>query len=354
MTVQRLLRVRQKPAKECALTLALKRLPRFVGGRCWLGFLSLLVALSAHSGDYSEREVAASVIAKVQAEGVDPTWARDLIDAAQRQQSILDAISRPAEKTKPWYDYRQIFITERRIREGVAFWQNYDSVLTEVTDRTGVPAEVIVAIIGVETFYGRITGSYRVIDALATLAFDYPKRSPFFTEELEQFLVLAWESGKDALALKGSYAGAMGYGQFMPSSYRAYARAFDGESAPDIWDSPADAISSVGHYLMAHGWRRGEDVVVDAIAEGVDPSVFGGSLKPTQTVAMLASEGLVSPQEMEPATRATPLQLETAEGPRYWLGLQNFYVITRYNHSAMYAMAVWELSQAIVAGRTTP
>ena len=207
----------------------------------------------------------------------------------------------------------------------------------------------MVAIIGVETFYGRITGSYRVIDALATLAFDYPRRSTFFTGELEQFLVLAWESGKDALALKGSYAGAMGYGQFMPSSYRAYARSYEGGGAPDIWDNPADAIASVGNYLKAHGWRAGEKVVTDGIADDPDPAVFEGGLKPQKTVAALALEGLEPTEPLNPAELATPLWLEEEDGMRYWLGLQNFYVITRYNHSAMYAMAVWELSQAIAA-----
>jgi membrane-bound lytic murein transglycosylase B len=212
----------------------------------------------------------------------------------------------------------------------------------------------MVAIIGVETYYGRITGSYRVIDALSTLAFDYPRRSPFFTSELEQFLVLAWESGKDPLALKGSYAGAMGYGQFMPSSYRAYARSYEGETAPDIWDDPADAIASVGHYLKAHGWRSGDGVTVGGIPEDPDPDLFERGLKPTQTVAALALEGLKPAEPLDPKVVATPLRLEEEGGMRYWLGLQNFYVITRYNHSAMYAMAVWDLSQAIVSARSEP
>lgn len=311
--------------------------------------LSVPVAVSA--GDYSDREAAQQVIAAAQEAGVDPDWAQQLIDTAERQQSILDAISRPAEKTKAWYEYRKIFLTDRRIREGVTFWSTHETTLRSVAARTGIPAELMVAIIGVETYYGRITGSYRVIDALATLAFDYPRRSPFFTGELEQFLVLAWESGKDALALKGSYAGAMGYGQFMPSSYRAYARSYEGDGAPDIWDNPADAIASVGNYLQAHGWRSGEKVVVDGIADDPDPTVFEGGLKPKKTVATLALEGLVSTEPLDPTRLATPLRLEEEDGLRYWLGLQNFYVITRYNHSSMYAMAVWQLSQAIATAR---
>ena len=194
---------------------------------------------------------------------------------------------------------------------------------------TGVPTEIITAIIGVETFYGRIAGSYRVIDALATLAFDYPKRSPFFTSELENFLVLAWESGKDPLALKGSYAGAMGFGQFMPSSYRAYAVDYDGDGVIDIWDNPADAIASVANYFIEHGWRPGRKVVVPASGADADPEVFEGGLKPRFTVS------------------ATAMKLDGEEGPEYWMGLHNFYVITRYNHSSMYALSVWQLSEAI-------
>ena len=243
-------------------------------------------------------------------------------------------------------------MTERRIREGAAFWDANASVLETVAERTGVPAEIIVAIIGVETYYGRISGSYRVIDALATLAFDYPRRSAFFTRELEQFLVLAWESNKDPLAMKGSYAGAMGYGQFMPSSYRAYATSFEGGSAPDIWDDVADAISSVGNYLKAHGWRAGDGVVVDAIADDAEPEIFDTGLKPSLSVAELALAGVRPVEALMPSTVVTPLRLEEQNGPRHWLGLQNFYVITRYNHSAMYAMAIWELSQALVTERS--
>jgi membrane-bound lytic murein transglycosylase B len=314
----------------------------------------VILLSSAQAQDYSDREEVTSILAEVGSAGVDVAWARDLLASAKRQQSILDAIARPAEKTKPWYDYRDIFMTDRRIREGVVFWDAHAAVLEDISQRTGVPSAVIVAIIGVETFYGRITGSYRVIDALSTLAFDYPRRSPFFTQELEQFLILAWESGKDPLALKGSYAGAMGYGQFMPSSYRAYARSFEPGGVPDIWDNPADAISSVGHYLNAHGWQAGERVLLDAVANQPPDSLFAAGLKPSQSIETLARAGLSTEAAVNPQTRVTPISLETIEGQRYWLGLQNFYVITRYNHSAMYAMAVWELSEAILAARLAP
>ena len=325
--------------------------------RLWQGVVAwacVVLVLGAQAQDYSDREEVASILAEVGSAGVDVAWARDLLAGAKRQQSILDAIARPAEKTKPWYDYRDIFMTDRRTREGVVFWDTHAAVLEEISQRTGVPSAVIVAIIGVETFYGRITGSYRVIDALSTLAFDYPRRSPFFTQELEQFLILAWESGKDPLALKGSYAGAMGYGQFMPSSYRAYARSFEPGGVPDIWDNPADAISSVGHYLNAHGWQSGERVLLDAVANQPPDSLFEAGLKPSPSIGALAQAGLSTEADADPQTQVTPIRLETTEGQRYWLGLQNFYVITRYNHSAMYAMAVWELSQAILAARPAP
>jgi membrane-bound lytic murein transglycosylase B len=173
----------------------------------------------------------------------------------------------------------------------------------------------------------------------------------FFTKELEAFLLLAWESGKDPLMLKGSYAGAMGYGQFMPSSYRAYATRFEGEGAPDIWDNPADAISSVGNYLLEHGWHADEDVVVSATVNDPEPGLFEGGLKPTHSVAQLVARGVMPSQPINSDAMATPIGLETQDGMAYWLGLENFYVITRYNHSAMYAMAVWDLSQSIAKAR---
>ena len=306
-----------------------------------------LVVSDVGAGEYTGRAAAEAVIHSAALAGVDAQWSAELLGAAERQQSILDAIARPAEKTKPWHEYRQIFITPRRIQEGVTFWDQHATALESVAAVTGVPPEVMVAIIGVETFYGRIMGNYRVIDALATLAFDYPRRSAFFTQELEAFLLLAWESGKDPLALKGSYAGAMGYGQFMPSSYRAYAKPFEGEGAADIWDNPDDAISSVGNYLQAHGWRAGQGVVIGATVSDPEPGLFEGGLKPTQSVEQLVARGMVPSQSVQPGMLATPIGLEAQDGMAYWLGLENFYVITRYNHSAMYAMAVWDLSQVL-------
>jgi membrane-bound lytic murein transglycosylase B len=312
----------------------------------WIMF-GLILPTTSFGGEYSERTERDEVLANVVEQGVDRTWAAALLDQAERKQSILDAISRPAEKTKPWYEYRKIFLTDKRAREGVAFAQQNAETLAKVSDQTGVPASVITAIIGVETFYGRITGSYRVIDALATLAFDYPKRSPFFTRELQNFLVLAYESGKDPLALKGSYAGAMGYGQFMPSSYRAYAVDYDGDGVADIWTNADDAIASVANYFLRHGWQPGAPVIVPANYDGDSSEIFAGGLKPEKTVGELAEEGFAPRSATDISLVATPLRLEGSEGYEYWLCLENFYVITRYNHSAMYALSVWQLSQEI-------
>ena len=315
----------------------------------WLLVLALSLPFTtlAIAGDYGDRPEAHAVIESAVTAGVDRRWAEQVIGVAQRQQSILTAISRPAEKTKPWHEYRQIFITDKRIRQGVDFLRLHADTLKTVSDKTGVPASVIVAVIGVETFYGRITGNYRVIDALSTLAFDYPKRAPFFTKELENFLILAFESGKDPLTLKGSYAGAMGFGQFMPSSYRNYAKDFDADGVADIWSNPADAIYSVANYFVAHGWQAGGPVIVPAAGNEAAPSVYEQGLKPTRTVGELAKLGVAPLEATDVTLPATPLKLAGAHGPEYWLGLPNFYVITRYNHSAMYALSVWQLSEAI-------
>ncbi len=282
-------------------------------------------------------------------------FAREEVEAlvadAERQQSILDAIARPAEKTKAWYEYRRIFLNDRREREGIEFMREHRATLARAQAETGVPAEIIVAILGVETYYGRIAGSYRVLDALATLAFDYPRRSPFFSSELENFLLLTREQGLDPTVLKGSYAGAMGYGQFMPSSYRAYASDFDGDGVADIWNNPVDAIGSVANYLARHGWREGEPVVSAAtVAADAEAEIFDGKLKPARSVADFAAAGVVAEQSLDPGALATAMRFELADGFEHWLGLHNLYVITRYNHSAMYAMSVFQLSQRIAAG----
>ena len=308
-----------------------------------LGCLSLTA-----TADYSGHPSAEALMNRIAERGVDRDWLQSALSEATRQESILKAISRPAEKSKPWSEYQDIFLTERRAKEGIKFWRENKEVLDRVSKDTGVPSEVIVAIIGVETYYGRITGGYRVIDALSTLAFDYPRRSPFFTKELEVFLELAYHSGLPIKELKGSYAGAMGLGQFMPSSYRAYAKDFEGDGVIDIWKNPSDAIMSVANYFVAHGWRPGGEVIVSARFSG-DPTLFDAGLKPKLSIEVLAHRGLKPATEQAVDQLATPIKFDGKSGEEYWLGLHNFYVITRYNHSAMYAMAVHQLSQTLRA-----
>jgi len=325
--------------------------------RCAARFAGPLVLLASFlcapvRADYSVHPQAAAFADRMVAEhGFAREAVMGLLAAAERQQSILDAIARPAERTKAWYEYREIFLNGRREREGIEFLREHRATLARAQAQTGVPAEIIVAILGVETYYGRVAGSYRVLDALATLAFDYPKRSPFFTRELENFLLLTREQGLPPTELKGSYAGAMGYGQFMPSSYRSYAVDFDGDGVADIWNNPQDAIGSVANYLARHGWRAGEPVVSPArVQEGVSPELFDGKLKPVRRVADFADAGVVSDESLDPQALATALRFEVEDGYEHWLGLHNLYVITRYNHSSMYAMSVYQLSQRIAAG----
>ncbi len=267
----------------------------------------------------------------------DPKWVRSIIAQANHQQSIIDAMNRPAEKTLRWYEYRKIFMTEKRINEGVMFWKQHQKVIDEVANRTDVSPEYIVAIIGVETFYGRIKGNHKVLDALYTLAFDYPKRSPFFTKELEHFLLLANEKHVKATEAKGSYAGAMGYGQFMPSSYRSYAIDYDNDAQIDLLNNPKDAIASVANYLAQHGWVK-DGLVVSPLNQEQLNDTENNQLKPH----LIDNDG----------HQYTQLALKTDENTTaYWKGFQNFYVISRYNHSHLYVMAVHELATAIKTAR---
>lgn len=277
-----------------------------------------------------------------------PTPLSEVLDQAEKKQSTLDAISRPAEKTLEWKDYRKIFLTERRIKGGVRFMRKHRAVLERAELVYGVPKEMITAIIGVETYYGRMAGNYRVVDALSTLAFHYPPRAEFFRKQLKEYFILAREEGIDPLSIKGSYAGAMGYGQFIPSSYRHYAVDFDGDDKRDIWNNPKDAIGSVANYFKEHGWQTDEPVVVPAVVRGNDyQAIVNQGLKPELSVEELAAKGFSAKDRRRYQGLATAIELEGAKGTEHWLGLKNFYVITRYNHSKLYAMAVYQLSQQI-------
>lgn len=277
-----------------------------------------------------------------------PLLVRRTLAQAEYRQSIIDAINRPAEKVRPWRDYRPIFLNDARIEGGRAFYAANRQALDDVAARTGVPAGIITAIIGVETSYGRITGSYRVLDALYTLAFWHPRRAPFFAGELAQLFALVKEEPQlDILALKGSYAGAMGMGQFMPSSYRNWAVDGDGDGRRDLLTHTPDVFASIANYFVVHGWQRDGAVVARATRDAGAADFVPGSLDPVYPLAALAARGY-RPQPGQPlAEGATLVTLEGDAGPEYWLGYRNFYVITRYNHSPMYAMAVYQLAQAI-------
>ncbi len=311
---------------------------------------ALLLALPvAAAADYSQHEKAAAFVDKmVDKHSFDRDWVVGILKQAEKKQSIIDAMERPAESVMTWERYRKIFIQESRVKQGVQFWREHADTLARAEKEFGVPAEMIVGIIGVETRYGRNKGSYRVVDALATLGFDFPRRSTFFLGQLEEYLLMVREQDFAPLSFKGSYAGAMGYGQFIPSSYRAYAVDFDDDGQADIVNNPVDAIGSVANYFARHGWRMGEPVVSPAVlSEPVDESLFNAGLKPVRTLAELKLGGISSAQKLDIGQKATAMKLEGAGGDEHWIGLQNFYVITRYNHSSMYALAAHQLSQQV-------
>ena len=263
---------------------------------------------------------------------------------AEYKQNIIDAISRPAERTLEWDEYQDIFLTRSRVSDGREFMETYQEALSRARKQFGVPPVIITAVIGVETMYGRYRGNYRVLDALITLAFDYPRRASFFRKELREFFILVQEEKQVITELKGSYAGAMGYGQFIPSSYRRYAVDFDGDGVRDIWDNPVDAIGSVANYLSEHGWKEGQ-IAVQVDADDIEESVFNVSLRPSSTVGEMRTLGVKV--NAEPEASVSPMKLLGKDGAEYWLGFNNFYVITRYNHSKLYAMAVFQLSEAL-------
>jgi membrane-bound lytic murein transglycosylase B len=273
---------------------------------------------------------------------------RKLLKAVQSQPAILQAMERPAEKAKPWYEYRAIFLNDRRIREGTEFWLAHRQELDRASVRSGVAPEYIAAILGVETYYGRLTGSYRVLDALGTLAFDYPPRAKFFRDELEQFLLLTRDFNMDPLTIKGSYAGAMGAPQFMPSNYRRFAVDANSDGRIDLWTNWSDVCSSVGNYLREHGWNEGEPVLAEA---AVDPDkaadLDGRKLALDETVGSLKTKGVSFDSSMPPDAPAILVAADEPDGVHWRVGYNNFFVITRYNHSALYAMAVYELAAAV-------
>jgi membrane-bound lytic murein transglycosylase B len=281
--------------------------------------------------------------------GFDASALRRVLDQAQSRPSIIRAMTAPST-ARPWFEYRRRIIDPVRIENGVRFWLQHGATLDRAQREFGVPQELIVATIGVETLYGRNMGNLKVLDALVTLAFDYPPRAEYFQGELEQYLLLAREAGFAPDTLRGSYAGAIGIPQFLPSSYRKYAVDFDGDGRRDIVGSAADAIGSIANYYRSFGWRAGAPTLVSAEAGDADLApLLAAGIQPHTTIKELRSRGLVVQEPVDENAEATVFIVQLESGPRLLVGLQNFYVITRYNRSINYAMAVWELALAVKA-----
>lgn len=312
----------------------------------------------------------AAMAAPAQAAGSfadDPAVLEFARDFAKRQQFDADDLMRQFAQARPnpavlklirppetpqqrsWERYRPRFLNDRRIDGGVRFWEANRQALARARTFYGVPEEIIIAIIGVETEYGQNTGKFRVLEALATLAFLYPPRADFFRTELEQFLLLARENGMDPLSIRGSFAGAIGVPQFMPGSQRRYGVDFDGDHRIDLTGSVEDAIGSVAHFLEQHGWQSGQPVAIPArLAGEPDRALIEAGIRPTLKVASLLQQGIAC--EADPEATVTLVDLASpGSATEYWLGYENFYVITRYNRSSFYAMAVYQLAEAIKA-----
>ena len=316
-------------------------------------YLLLGVASDAPAAPLDASSVRSFVSYMSQTYGFDAAALSSTFNHVSRSDRIIELMAKPAEKVKPWYQYRALFITARRIREGAAFWRANEAAVNRAAATYGVAPEVIIAIIGVETSYGQNVGSYRVIDALSTLAFHYPGNNPargaFFRTQLEQFLLMARDDDLDPLSLTGSYAGAMGMPQFMPDSYRRLAVDFDGDGKRNIWQDPDDAIGSVANYLREHGWRPAGAVMSRARVGEIEPDAFlKTTIKPSFRLVDFTTAGIVPLQRNDNADdEAALFELEGSAGNEYWIGYTNFYVISRYNPRVKYAMAVAQLSEEI-------
>lgn len=303
------------------------------------------VALPAQAFDIKRPEVRSFIDTMTREHGFEKARLEALLKSAETKQPILDAISRPAERVIPWWEYRERFLTEKRINQGADFWLGHGEKLKQIPDPQ--LADVVVGILGVETSFGRITGRYKVLDALVTLGFDYPPRGEFFLSELQEFLLLSREEKVDPATVLGSYAGAMGAAQFISSSYRKWAVDGDGDGHRDLWHSWDDVIGSIANYLVQNGWVTGQPVVVDATLNDPDLSRFDVKLALNETVQSLRDKGVKFETELPPDAPAMLVVGQGKDGPLYRVGFNNFYAITRYNRSPMYAMAVHDLGQAI-------
>lgn len=272
-----------------------------------------------------------------------------LFQQVSQNRTILGKISRPAEKTTPWYKYRRIFLDQKRINNGIQFYRSHEAVLNEAYDKYGVSPFIIVAILGVETRYGKVMGNDKVIEALATIGFDYPKREAFFTKELRAFLQMAKEEDMNPLSPLGSYAGAMGMAQFMPSSYLHYAVDYEGDGKRDLWHNPNDAIFSIANYLAEHGWQRDQLIVDEALLLLNYDGPYAH--KPFTVLGELKGQGVMLNQAVATDDiKVGVLKLAGEQSDLTFITFKNFAVITTYNTSPMYAMAVKDLADAIEAG----
>ena len=325
--------------------------------RIILAFVILLAATAgagaqaAQTGNYAQREDVRQFIAEmVDRHAFSARELRRLFSRAKYQPAIISAMTpAPDAPVKSWQGYRAMFVSRDRIDSGVRFRERHALALARAAQEFGVPADIIVAIIGVETVYGRNMGSHRIIDALATLAFDFPRRSEFFRSELENFLLYARESRIDVLAAQGSYAGAFGIPQFMPGTFRRFALDYDGDGNRDLHGSPVDAIGSVANFLKAHGWEPGQPVAAKAqVSGGSFRKLVDAGIKPIYRISDLADYGVGLAESFPPDAGCVLVELETpGQSPEYWIGLQNFYALTRYNRSSFYAIAVVELAREI-------
>ncbi|PMG76853.1 lytic murein transglycosylase B [Shewanella sp. 10N.286.51.B7] len=325
----------------------------FAAGLALLLSCSSLQATEINTADSSEvKALKQAFISDQVNKGFSEQEVKDFLATANHNQAVLDAISKPWE-AKPWHQYYPIFLTEKRLEKGLEFWHDNAETINNAADKFQVDPQIIVAIIGIETFYGGYMGNYKVQDALYTLGFYYPPRATFFRSEFGNLMSLVKEEQLDNDNLKGSYAGAMGYGQFIPSSYRHYAVDFSGDGRRDLLNNKQDAIGSVANYFHQHGWQRGAPVTLE-LNHTVDTApkakvwVKG---KPTQTVADILTPtlSLAKAKDIDASQRALLVKLDQPEATEYWLGLNNFYVITRYNRSPLYAMAVYQFSQQLEA-----
>ena len=315
-----------------------------------LAGIAILLATSSNvfAVDTQQENIDAFIDEMVSEFDYDRATLESILTEAEFKEKIIEQISTPAERTLTWADYRPIFMTKERVQVGADFWRENREALEGVSKDSGVPVEMIVGIIGVETYYGRITGGHRVLDALTTLAFYYPPREKFFRRELQEFLLLVREEDMQAVDAFGSYAGAMGRPQFMPSSYRAYAVDSTGDNKRDIWTNWTDVAGSIANYFLKHGWKPGMEVIAQATLN----AQFQGSppdnqLSADATVASLSSSGVVFATTLNDDDDAQLLSYEGKDGTEYWVGFHNFFVITRYNHSVMYGLAVHQLGQEI-------